>query len=108
MSDIPGFTAEAALYKGTRNYRTMAVVPAVSGVLMPATARDGKLEWIDCDDFPNNQVCRECGNTGPGSAVCCPDDYCVVIDKTPSKSVTVLTRRRRLRFVVEFPPPTFT
>lgn len=82
---IPGFTAEATLYMARRNYRATATAPIVSGVgeLTPATRKNGKLEWIDCNGFPENNYCRECGNTGPQSFVCCPDGYCVVIDKTP-------------------------
>jgi len=46
-----------------------------------ATRKDGKVEIIDCNTFPENNFCRECGNTGPDAAVCCPDDYCSIIDK---------------------------
>ena len=82
---VPGFTAEAALHASSRTYRSLggAHTTLGAGALTPATAKDGKLEWIDCNDFPANNFCRECGNTGPDAAVCCRDDYCVVIDKTP-------------------------
>jgi hypothetical protein len=82
---IPGFTADAALYRTSGTYRTMAATPIVLAehALTLATAKDGNLEWIDCRDFPSNIICRECGNTGPDSAVCCPDGFCAVIDKTP-------------------------
>jgi len=85
IMNMPGFTAETSLYPANRNYRATAAAPAgpVAGTLTLATMKDGKLEWIDCNDFPANNYCRECGNTGPDSAVCCPDDYCVVIDKKP-------------------------
>ena len=83
--NMPGFTAEASLYMANRNYRAIAVTPTAlgEGALTLATRKDGNLEWIDCNDFPANNFCRECGNTGPDAAICCPDDYCVVIDKTP-------------------------
>jgi hypothetical protein len=79
---VPGFTAEASLCTANRNYRAMAATRTVLrvGALTLATKKDGKLEWIDCNDFPANNFCRECGN--PDGLVCCPDDYCVVIDKT--------------------------
>jgi hypothetical protein len=82
---MPGFTAETSLYRGNRNYCAIAVTATVpeAGTLTPATRKNGKLEWIDCNDFPANNWCRECGNTGPDAAICCPDDYCVIIDKTP-------------------------
>ncbi len=84
--NLPGFTAENSIYKGSSNYRAMAASHTVSGagILTPATRKNGTLEWIDCNDFPANNWCRECGNTGPDAAICCPDDYCVIIDKTPS------------------------
>jgi hypothetical protein len=92
---MPGFTAEAALYTAGRNYRTTggtstggtSTAPGANP-LTPATRKNGTLEWIDCNDFPANNWCRECGNTGPDAAVCCPDDYCVVIDKTPFEPPT--------------------
>lgn len=83
---LPGFTAEAALHSGRgRGYRAGPAPSPVAGAgtLMAATAKGGKLEWIDCNGFPDNITCQQCGNSGPGSVNCCPDDYCVVIDRAP-------------------------
>jgi hypothetical protein len=88
---MPGFTAEATLYTAARGYRAIATAPddLRADTLTLATAKNGNLEWIDCNDFPANSYCRECGNTGPDSAICCPDGYCVVIDKTPRAGGTI-------------------
>lgn len=81
---IPGFTAEATLYAAGRTYRSTAgSATAGANALSPARAIAAEPDWIDCNEFPANNWCRECGNTGPDAAVCCPNDYCVVIDKTP-------------------------
>jgi hypothetical protein len=93
MNGIPGFTAETALHTGWRNYRAKAASDAGVrvGALTTATRKNGKLEWIDCNGFPENNYCRECGNTGALSITCCPDDYCAVIDKTPIEGGKNLT-----------------
>ncbi|NOT83572.1 MAG: hypothetical protein HOP02_02085 [Methylococcaceae bacterium] len=85
IMNMPGFTAEASLHTANRNYRAIAATFTAlrAGALTLATRKNGKLEWIDCNDFPANNFCRECGNTGPDAAICCPDDYCAVIDKNP-------------------------
>lgn len=77
---IPGFTAEATLYGGSRNYRAVAAVPTVmrSSSLMLALDNDPKLGYVDCKEWPNNLFCRECGATGPDSAICCPNNYCII------------------------------
>lgn len=81
---MPGYTGEATLRHRTRgNYRSWVARADISEAtsLTFATAKDGRLEWIDCNDFPEGSYCRECGNAGPDSVVCCPDDYCAIIDK---------------------------
>ena len=80
---MPGFTAETALHAASRKYRAGHAHSTAfrASHLTPATAKDGKLEWIDCRDFPDGLYCRECGNSGPGSVVCCPDDFCAIIHK---------------------------
>lgn len=81
---FPGFTAESTIHKGRTIYRFSVATPHLghSSMVAPAAQRSsGDLKWIDCNDFPDNNYCRECGNSGPDAAVCCPDDYCVVIDK---------------------------
>jgi hypothetical protein len=77
---MPGFTAEASLNRASRNYSGMAAIPTILGIgaLTLALDNDPELGYIDCNDFPNNITCRECGNTGPGSVICCPNDYCIV------------------------------
>ena len=77
---IPGFTAETTLYGASRNYRAMGASPTAlrSGALTLALDNDPKLGYIDCKDFPDNITCRECGNTGPDSVICCPNDHCIV------------------------------
>ena len=84
---VPGFTADRSLPRSGNGYVAKASFGRRSQTLTvtPATMKNGTLEWIDCNGFPEGSYCRECGATGPGSVVCCPDDYCVVIDKTPSK-----------------------
>lgn len=84
--NTPGFTADRSLPRSSRSFAGRAgFARSLHGFdVTPATMKDGKLEWIDCNGFPEGSYCKECGATGPGSAVCCPDDYCVVIDKTPS------------------------
>jgi hypothetical protein len=80
---IPGFTAESTLSRAGRRYRAVATTSTILGsnALTPAL-KNTEPTWIDCNDFPNNITCRECGITGPGSVVCCPDDYCAVIDRS--------------------------
>jgi hypothetical protein len=65
---------------GSPRPRGVAVTPAL-GIFNPT-------DWIDCNQFPENITCKECGNTGPGSVVCCPDNNCVVIDRNPRISAT--------------------
>lgn len=80
---MPGYTAEAALNARRRTYRAsthFADVPHPGGVA-PAVILRPEEDVIDCNDFPNNQTCKECGNSGPGSVVCCPTGKCVIRPK---------------------------
>ncbi|HYJ87643.1 MAG TPA: hypothetical protein VEW46_16390 [Pyrinomonadaceae bacterium] len=77
---IPGFTAEATLRRSDRNYNAKAVAHNAlrSSTLTLALDDNPKLGYVDCKEFPNGSFCRECGATGPDSAICCPNNYCII------------------------------
>jgi len=79
--NIPGFTAEAALNRATTNYRRLAgaanSLPSARA-LAPALKKNAEPGYIDCKDYPYGSFCKECGATGPDSAVCCPNNYCII------------------------------
>jgi hypothetical protein len=81
---MPGFTAEVAVCRTIGQYRVMAAAAAAMEAVMPALQVGGGpgYQWIDCNHFPENMVCRECGYTGPESIQCCTNpDNCIVIDQ---------------------------
>jgi hypothetical protein len=77
---LPGFTADAVLSDRAANYRANAAASVVSkfGQVTLALDNDPKLGYVDCKEWPNNLFCRECGATGPDSAICCPNNYCII------------------------------
>ena len=77
---LPGFTAETVLNDRAANYRANAAASVMpnAGHLTLALDNDPKLGYIDCKEYPNNVSCRECGATGPDSAICCPNNYCII------------------------------
>jgi hypothetical protein len=71
---MPGFTAEASLYKMRAHYRE------VTGTLDAMAAADLSLALpviesptpdVDCGTIPDSITCIECGSTGPGTFSCC-------------------------------------
>ena len=87
---IPGFTAENALNRNNPNYRAAAVNKMTFGLnsLRPSL-KNKELGYVDCKEWPNNLFCRECGATGPDSAICCPNNYCIINnppDDAPAKN----------------------
>ena len=82
-TNMPGFTAEAALYKTIGQYRALASASGAmaAAALAPALPPPGGgIGWVDCNE-PFAYYCAECGGTGPGTIRCCRTDACVVIDR---------------------------
>lgn len=82
---VPGFTAEASLYKRSGRYRGTILTSGqiAAGSLTSALMIDtGKRKPdVDCTQFPENQACIECNSTNPIN--CCkaariPSGKCVV------------------------------
>ena len=87
---IPGFTAEASLYKRSGHYRGTILTSGqiAAGTLTSALMVDTGVPVpdVDCTKFPDNQGCSECNSTNPIN--CCkasriPSGKCVV--KRPSR-----------------------
>jgi hypothetical protein len=83
--NMPRFSAEASLRQTNVRYRTNRAQSAkvATARLTPALPVGSDPQWVDCNKFYNQWVCRECGATGPESIQCCSGDNCAVIDKNP-------------------------
>ncbi len=88
-TNIPGFTAERSLTPSRTRYRSAAGLgaPGAGGVIPAADNKPTVEAFIDCQAFPENITCRECGNTGEDSLDCCqlqgmqnPGDSCLVLN----------------------------
>lgn len=99
---IPGFTAEASLYKRSGRYRATILTSGqiaagnLTSALMIETGKPVSVPDVDCTKFPDNQACSECNSTNPIS--CCkayqiPSGKCVV--KQPSRVQSFPTVRGR-------------
>jgi len=77
---MPGFTAEATLFAANPIYRVGAPNTMESNALRLAIRNAPTPIVFDCADWPNSINCKECGNTGSGTFVCCPPGKnCVVV-----------------------------
>ena len=91
---MPGFNAEASVYKTRGHYRTTAgslrakSSAALTLAMDTSTFRE---TIIDCKDFPDNITCRECNNSGPGTLDCCQlfkrGDSCIIMNDPNAMSV---------------------
>ena len=62
FENIPGFTADASLYRGARHYRTSAVSPSAHRGVIPQLRRSTGFCMADCDandpDPLSNYACK--------------------------------------------------
>ena len=88
--NMPGFTADASLYKTSGHYHAMAGTLNALATDALALALDNRMNAtavVDCKTFPDNTTCHECNSTGPGTFNCCelggmrgPGDSCIILN----------------------------
>lgn len=83
--NIPGFTAEASLYKTSGHYRIAGTPNSLAALTLALIGSISVVPDVDCTDFPDNQTCRECGPWG--TLDCCelrrpPDDICIIKERS--------------------------